>query len=235
MFGPLYLFFAHPTVRLSSSSLALPGLLLGLSTPLAAQTAQTTSPPTETPAKPRQAVKLGVFSNETVGASYERQWGRYSLQTTLGYWTNGFHGGGAYYVSDSAIYQIRPSYTGRWHQVGLTVQLRRYLQASKPALVGWYAAGGLQLLGQWTRYRYDNGQPTDREFSHAQALHLRLGRQCQLGPRFTFDFHFGPEVDMRIRRLYEYNPSTGVYSRTGPRYFGADLTAGMSLQVGYRL
>lgn len=233
-FGSYYCntpFPTHPTVLLSYfySCPALLALLLSAA-PLAAQP---TSPADE-PAKPRQAVKLGVSSNETVGGSYERQWGRYSLQTTLGYWTYGYRSGGAVYVTDTAQYLVDPPYQARVHRLVLGGQLRRYLQPRKPALVGWYAAAGVQLLGHWARYRYDL-EPTRRRFSHEQTLQLRFGRQCQLGPRFTFDFSLGPEVDLGVQRIYQLNPSTGRYARTGPRQFYAYGNASLALQIGYRL
>jgi hypothetical protein len=180
------------------------------------------------------ALKLGIYSNETVGGSYERQLGRYSLQGSLGYWTNSYRTGGAWFVTDSAYYPISSPYRARWHRVALTAQLRRYLQARKPALVGWYAGAGLQWLGEWTHYRYENG-PTSRGFWHQPTLQLRIGRQCQLGPRFTFDFNLGPELDMGIRRTYELNPATLTYARTGPRRLYAYPNLGLALQVGYRL
>ncbi|MCC3159064.1 hypothetical protein LJ737_17610 [Hymenobacter sp. 15J16-1T3B] len=197
---------------------------------LAQATAQVTAP-----APPRQALKLGIYSNETAGISYERKLGpRYSLQATAGYWTAAQRGARSFGLdSTSGLAVLQDQFQRRSQRAALQVQVRRYLQAQKPALIGWYAGVGAQLRGHWTRYRYDAGR-TERAFRHEQALQLRIGRQWQLGPRLTFDANFGPELDLGTEPHYTFT-AAGVYAPTADRFFFARLGAGLALQVGYRL
>ncbi|GAB3832845.1 hypothetical protein [Hymenobacter jeollabukensis] len=210
-------------------------LLLLSAAPAAAQTTNAAVAAPAPPATPRQALKLGLFSSETIGLSYERQLApRTSLQASLGGWFNGYDGGRGF-VYDSAYFYPVPlqRYRARRQRLALTVQLRRYLQPTKPALAGWYVGAGAQLLGQWTRYRFDDGH-TERNHYHEQNLQLRFGRQCQLGPRFTFDVGLGPELVVGTEPRYVYNANTGFYALGSERYFYARPAFGMALQAGYR-
>ncbi|RAK70080.1 hypothetical protein DLM85_04300 [Hymenobacter edaphi] len=208
-------------------------MLLLAAAPAAAQQSSEAAAPA--PPAPRQALKLGVFSSETIGLSYERQLApRYSLQAALGGWFTGYDGGRGF-VYDSAYSYYIPTqrFRARGHRLALTAQVRRYLQPPKPALAGWYVGAGAQLLGQWTRYRFDDGH-TERRRRREQALQLRLGRQCQLGPRFTFDASLGPELVVGTEPRYAYNSNTGLYAPTAERYFYARPSFGLALQAGYR-
>ncbi|RTQ45692.1 hypothetical protein EJV47_24720 [Hymenobacter gummosus] len=206
---------------------------LGLLTlPAAAQVSRLfTSPPDSL--RPRRALKLGTVSGSSAFTlGYERQLGRhYSLEATLGYHTVGHRGGNQIWMGPDTGYVNLPVRL-RYQTLELSGQLRRYLQRRKPALVGWYAAAGLRLTGNWEQRRYAGR--VHRYFGSGQAVLLHLGRQWQLGPRFTFDAHLGPELTAYYHREQRYNWRTGFADPTGPRRLRAQLHPVLALQLGSR-
>ncbi|UYZ60232.1 DUF3575 domain-containing protein [Hymenobacter latericus] len=170
-----------------------------------------------TPAGKAQALKLGFQAswNGGIYAGYERQIGAHSsLQGAVVYWQR------TYRTSFSGVYRTR--------EFAAELTYRRYLQAAKPALVGWYAAGGASFLGDV------HSSETDSNFLHGQSLTLRFGRQCQLGQRFTFDFNLGPDVALGFRRKYVWDDNQRMYVQSTSKYFFHLTGLAVALHAGYR-
>ncbi|KAA9339856.1 hypothetical protein F0P96_04365 [Hymenobacter busanensis] len=186
--------------------------------------------PTEAPAPRTHALKLGLQSSELNSdlptLSYE--WliaPRLSTEATIGY--DGYtHRGGADYFTDAGV--IRYQASSKVRRVAAFGQARYFLQASKPALIGWYVGAGLQA--RYEHARTNHSQSGDGiEDQHVTTTYnsfkvnpqFRVGRQWALGRRLSLDTFLSLDVS-RPKRL------------AGDPTSALRFTPGLGLQLGYR-
>ncbi|AYA36364.1 DUF3575 domain-containing protein [Hymenobacter oligotrophus] len=185
-----------------------------------AQSEPSVGPVQTTPAGKAHALKLGLLGNWNRGVmlSYERQLGAHSsLQGGVAYWKSSYRG-----FTRTNL-----------HEISVELTYRRYLQSSKPVLIGWYAAGGVVYLGN----SFSRGSASSSEdwYHDGQALKLNIGRQFQLGQRFTFDINLGPSMAFAVIRPYKYDPQLQSYQPAERKKLVTNTGLAAALQFGYRL